>query len=120
MTAKEQLFEERLAKFATEVIVLCKSIHQDAINRPIISQLIRSATSIGTNYSEANNACSKADFKNKIYICKKESQETKYWLKLLKSCIEKQENINILWQECHEFSLIFQKIVSTLSIKNDK
>jgi len=38
---------------------------------------MRSGTSIGANYCEANNASSKKDFKNKIFICKKETQETK-------------------------------------------
>ena len=41
------------------------------VNEPIIKQLIRSATSIGANYCEANNASSKNDFRNKIYICKR-------------------------------------------------
>lgn len=54
--------EERTIKFSKEVTRLCKDIIQDSISRPIISQLIRSATSIGANYMEANNACSKKDF----------------------------------------------------------
>ncbi len=38
---------------------------------------------MGANYTEANGASSKKDFKNKIFICKKESKETKYWLRML-------------------------------------
>ncbi len=52
------------------------------LNSNIISQLLRSATSVGANYHEANAASSKNDFRNKIYICRKEIQETEYWLDL--------------------------------------
>ena len=67
--------EERTAKFGEEIILFCKSLKQDVITRPLINQLIRSGTSIGANYCEANNASSKKDFRNKIFICKKEAQE---------------------------------------------
>ena len=70
--------EERTAKFGEETIEFCKAIKQDVITRSIISQLIRSATSIGANYMEANAASSRRDFRNKIFICKKEAQETKH------------------------------------------
>jgi four helix bundle protein len=51
--------EERLAKFGEDIIKLCKEITQDAITRSLISQIIRSGTSMGANYCEANNASSK-------------------------------------------------------------
>jgi four helix bundle protein len=70
--------EERTAKFGGEIIRFCKTLKQDSINKPIINQIVRSATSIGANYMEANAASSKKDFKNKIHICKKEAQETKH------------------------------------------
>lgn len=76
---------------------------------------MRSGTSVGANYMEAINASSKKDFKNKLFICKKEAQETKYWLTMLKetdSAIS--ESINSLSQECHELNLIFQKSINTL------
>jgi len=107
--------EERTAKFGESVIGFCKSINQDAINRPLINQLIRSSTSIGANYMEANGASSKQDFKNKIFICKKESQETKHWLRMITtSNPEKTEETRKLWKECQELTLIFGKIVSTM------
>ena len=107
--------EDRTAKFGENAIIFCKSVAQDTITRPIINQLIRSATSIGANYCEANNASSRKDFKNKIFICKKETQETKHWLRMLATCVpEKKEEARKLWQETHELSLIFQKIINTL------
>ncbi|MBI2610309.1 four helix bundle protein [Candidatus Giovannonibacteria bacterium] len=106
--------EERTAKFGENVIQLCKNMRQDSIAKPIINQLIRSATSIGANYMEANGASSKKDFINKIFICKKEAQETKHWLRMLIICVpDKNIDINKLWQECQELTLIFQKIASS-------
>jgi len=111
--------EERTAKFGEQVIIFCKSLQQDSINRSVISQIIRSGTSVGANYMEANGACSKKDFKNKIYICKKEAQETKHWLRMIAQCNpEKKEDIVKLWKECQELTLIFGRIVSSLNIQN--
>ena len=72
--------EERTTKFSKELISLCKKCRLDTISKPIVSQLVRSGTSVGANYSEANGASSKKDFRSKIFICKKESKETMYWL----------------------------------------
>jgi four helix bundle protein len=72
-TDKSLAFEERLLKFSEVVLLFCKNIKETTTTKPLISQIIRSATSIGTNYCEANNASSRKDFKNKIFICKKES-----------------------------------------------
>jgi len=107
--------EERTLRFSEATVTLCKVTAKNTVTVPIISQFIRAATSIGANYVEANNASSKKDFRNKIFICKKESQETKYWLRVLvKAVPEKAEALKKLWQECHELNLIFQKITKTL------
>ncbi len=111
---KEYDLIKRTTKFSEDLVVFCKSVKQDRINQSMISQLIRSGTSIGANYCEANNACSKKDFQNKIFICKKETQETKYWFQILaKSNPEKSADIRILWKECQELMMIFQKIISS-------
>jgi len=103
--------EERTAAFSEKVITLCKKVPQDTITKPLISQLIRSATSIGANYMEANGASSRKDFKHKIFICKKECRETKYWLRLLAKTVEKFTlECRQLWKEAQELTLIFSKI----------
>lgn len=99
--------------FAQKIIKFCRSLKQDSISRPIIDQLMRSGTSIGANYMEANNASSRKDFRNKIFLCKKESQETKYWLMIARE-ISEPEPIAPLSQEVQELTMIFQKIVSTI------
>ena len=100
--------EDRTAKFGEQIIIFCKSLNQDSITKPIINQLVRSGTSIGANYMEANAASSKKDFRNKIHICKKESQETKHWLRMIVQCNpERKEEIRKMWKECQELTLIF-------------
>ncbi len=106
--------EERTAKFGEQVILFCKAAKKDTVSSPLISQIVRSATSIGANYMEANNASSRKDFTNKIFIAKKEAQETQHWLRMLATYYEEKEPIRILWKEAHELTLIFQKITSTL------
>ena len=110
--------EDRTIKFSENIIDLLKTIKLNELNKSIINQLIRSATSVGANYCEANGASSKKDFRNKIHICKKEAKETKYWLQLLvKTNQEKKNEIKVLWQEVQELTLIFSKIVSTMANK---
>lgn len=107
--------EERTAKFGESIIRFCQSLTQNTINKPVINQIVRSATSIGANYMEANSASSRKDFKNKIHICKKETQETKHWLRMLAVCEPaKKEEIRSLWGEAQQLTLIFGKIVSSL------
>jgi len=111
--------EERTAKFGEAVIGLCKRMPHDTITRPLVSQLVRSATSIGANYMEANGASSRKDFAHKIFLCKKEAQETRHWLRMLLSCTAgHEEDIRKLQQECQELVLIFQKISSSTRLND--
>ena len=107
--------EERTAKFGINVIRACRTLNRDALAKPLVNQLVRSATSVGANYMEANGASSKKDFRNKIHIVKKECQETEHWLRMIATAVpEKKQRARELWQECHELTLIFQKISSSL------
>jgi four helix bundle protein len=112
--------ERRTSEFGKDVILFCRKLPKDNIVNPLVSQLVRSATSIGANYMEANGASSKKDFRNKIYICKKESQESKHWLHMISvACPDNKEEARLLWKECQELTLIFGKIVSSLKNSNN-
>jgi len=91
--------EERTACFGEMVITFARTIPQNTVNFPLISQLVRSGTSVGANYCEADDAVSRKEFKNKIGTCKKEARETKHWLRMVataktsaESCGRKQKN----------------------------
>jgi four helix bundle protein len=110
--------EDRTLKFSKNVIRMTKKIKRDIVNIPLISQLVRAATSVGANYFEANGASSRKDFKNKIYICKKECRETKYWLEIIaENNPEIKEECRELWKEAQELTLIFSKITQTMEKK---
>lgn len=114
-TTKKYDLENRTVIFSENIISFCRNIQQDTITRPLVSQLVRSATSVGANYCEANGASSKKDFKNKIYICKKEAKETKYWLQIISKAVpEISEIAKKHWQEAQELTLIFSKITQTI------
>ena len=103
--------EERCAVYGENVIEFLKQMPKNEITIPLVKQLIRSATSIGANYMEANAASSKKDFKNKISISRKEANETKHWLRMLAKAEENfSDKCRILWKEAHELTLIFSKI----------
>jgi len=103
--------EERTGRFGEMIIEFVKTLERNEINRPLIGQLIDAATSIGANYTEADGAESKKDFKHKIAICKKEAKETKHWLRMIrKGNPNKAAECHTLWQEAHELTLIFSSI----------
>jgi four helix bundle protein len=114
---KSHQLEERMMQFAVDVIQLTKFLPKTTENKIISSQLIRSSSSIGANYAEANNAASKLDFRNKVFIAKKEAAESRYWLKLLTKVNASLDSASII-DEATQLLLILQKIVSTL--KNGK
>lgn len=108
--------EARTREFSKKLIRLVKLLVINDINRNVISQLLRSSTSVGANYCEANAASSKKDFRNKIFICRKEIQETKYWIELLAEIEpDYKNNLRIIWKEAHELTLIFNKICTSLN-----
>jgi four helix bundle protein len=114
MKAGGNQLEERASSFAEVVIDFCRSITLDAVNDPLVRQLIRSATSVGANYCEADEAESKKDFRHKIALCRKESRETKYWLRMIaRAAPVHASRSRELWREAKELHLIFCAIVRT-------
>jgi four helix bundle protein len=103
--------EERTAKFGEAVIRLCTTIRRNAITSPVISQLVRAGTSIGSNYCEADEAGTKKEFKYRISVCCRESRETKYQLRMLVAAVpDKAEPARELWKEADELNRIFAAI----------
>jgi four helix bundle protein len=104
--------EERTARFGEDIIEFAKSLMRDEINRSLISQVVRSATSVGANYMEADGAESKKDFRHKIVLCKKEAKETKHWLRMIaKANSQIDSDCSRLRQEAQELTLIFSSIL---------
>jgi four helix bundle protein len=116
LNTKKYDLEERTAMFGEDAIKFCRKIPRGAITDPLINQLIRCSTSVGANYCEADDAESKLDFRHKIGICKKESRESKHFIRMIVVAIpELKEEARIMWQEAKELNLIFNTIYRKVS-----
>lgn len=103
--------EERTAKFGEDIIKFCIKIPKNVITSPLVNQLVKAGTSVGANYSEADDAESKQDFRHKIGICKKEARESKHFIRMIVIAVpEFKEEAKILWQEAKELNLILNAI----------
>ena len=110
---RQQALEERLLRFASSVMDFAGEFARAPEAKPLVSQLVRSATSIGANYAEANAGESKADFAHKCAIARKEAAETRYWLKLAAfRGLGERSSTAALLEECEQLVRIFGAIVS--------
>lgn len=106
--------EERTAIFGEAIIDLAKTLPRNEITLPLISQLVRSGTSIGANYLEADTANTKKDFLYKIALSRKEAKETRHWLRMIAHAVpERGEVAQVLSQEAKELVLIFSAILKS-------
>ena len=101
--------------FALSVIALIDSINIKQIFYTLINQLLKSSTSIGANLVEARSAHSKKDFIKFYEISLKSSNETKYWLCLLRDGLKiDKKKINDLLTEVDEISKVIASIILKL------
>jgi len=96
--------EERTAVFGESVIRFARTVPKNAVTIPLTSHVVRSGTSVGANYCEADDAVSKKDFRHKIGTCRKEARETKLWLRMIAAAEPE------LKMEAKELHLIFAAI----------
>lgn len=111
MTRQDNIVLEKCVCFSLDVIDYCELLDKEK-KYVISNQLLKSATSIGANVHEAQNAESKLDFIHKIKIALKELEETKYWLTLCEKADSYPFNSE-LKTGVNELGLILYKIVST-------
>jgi four helix bundle protein len=78
-------------KFAKEVRIFVKKLSRTISNIEDGKQLVKASGSVGSNYIEANESLSKKDFIMRIKICRKESKESRYWLKLVDTNNDKEQ-----------------------------
>jgi four helix bundle protein len=112
-TNKVYDLEKRTKKFSLDIISFALSLKHSTENLVLIKQLVRSATSVGANYLEANEKLSDQDFLYRVKVAKKEAKESIYWLELL--LVEERQTTDreSLRQEATEL----MKILATM-IKN--
>ena len=110
--------EERTACFGEKIVAFAKTIKLDAVTRPLVTQLVRSGTSVRANYCEANEAGSRKEFRYRISVCNREVRESKHWLRMLATASESSKiTSRLLWKEAHELNLIFSSIFRNTKIQ---
>lgn len=107
--------EARTLMFSKHVLNLCGRLSRNQVNLKLMDQLIRSATSIGANYREANDALGKKDFVHRVRIARKEAKETNYWLELVAE-FNKDPEIDKLAKECIELRNILSAIITKANV----
>lgn len=107
---KQYDLEERTFKFAQDVIRYVKALPRTQDNIIIGNQLIRSGSSVGANYIEANESLGKKDFFMRIRISKKEAKESRYWLRLSQPTEFQLKEKERLVQETNELMKIYGAI----------
>ena len=108
----------RTKQFALRTIRLYTSLPKTTEAQVIGKQVLRSGTSVGAQYREAQRAKSDADFINKVEGSLQELDETGYWLELLKdSGIFPAEKLNPLLKETDELTAILVTIVKKVKSK---
>ena len=106
--------EKRTKEFALEVIMFVAALPRNNVNNVLGNQLLKSGTSIGANYREANRAESRRDFIHKIGVVEKEAAEAQYWLELSQEAgLGNEKERQRLLQESGELLAIFTSIGKT-------
>lgn len=118
MTSEE--LENRLIDYAVTCIKITKLSDKFFASQHMCSQLIRSATSVALNYSEAIGAQSTRDYIHKMQICLKELRESKTNLRIQKDAglLKELNKVNVLIDESNQLILIFSKSISTSKKKD--
>jgi len=106
---------KRLFDFAVNTIQSVRTLPKGKEYEVIEWQILKSATSCGANYDEAQGAVSKADFSNKTAIALKEMRESNYWIRLIIATTENKEDWNTLKKESVELMNILGSIYSKTS-----
>ncbi len=115
----EKNLSKRLLDFAIQIIIFLRKLPNNEEYRIIKHQLVKSSTSSGANYEEAQGASSRADFISKVRISLKEMRESNYWLKVVNGINENkshEEMGNKLIQESQEL----KNILGAICVKAEK
>ena len=115
----ENELQERLFRFAIDVIKMLRTLKGGPELFVIKPQLIKSSTSAGANYEEAQGAVSRPDFGNKVGISLKEMRESNYWLRILQELYPNNSEIIRSVKESQELKNILGSINAKVAGKKD-
>jgi four helix bundle protein len=110
----ERQMKERTKDFAKKIILLCRKLPSNREGRLIGNQMFRAGTSVAANYRAACRGRSKAEFVSKLAIVEEETDETMFWLELIKEMnITNEPLVDDLLKESDELVAIFVSSIRT-------
>jgi len=115
--------QDRLVEYAVRIIRLSESLPETKAGKHVSSQILRSGTSPGPNYGEAQSAESRSDFIHKLKISLKELRETQTWLKIIAKAemVEPASLLSPLLEETDELiAILFKSIETANKNKNQR
>jgi len=109
-----KMLDEKCLMYAVRIVNLCRFLDKENKGWRITDQLLRSGTSVGANVAEAECAISDNDFLAKLYISLKESNETLYWLRLLRKVNDLDEKqFRSIYDDGEEIKRLLVSIIKT-------
>lgn len=115
--------QARTKRFAIDIIKFTESLKPNKASSVIVYQIVKSATSLGTNYRASCRARSQNEFFSKICIVVEEADETEFWLELiLESNLSNEiSELQRLLEEVSEIIKITSKAkISTYNLNNNE
>ena len=110
--------QKRLLKFSAEVFLALQKFPYNGDLRDNKNQLIRSSSSPGAHYGEAQSATTRKDFIYKIGAVLKELRESYYWLMFFHAIYPSNKDVAALSEEAEELVKIFATIRKKSSLNN--
>lgn len=120
MKSDYQPLRERLKQFALGIIELSGRLPENNKGWVLGKQILRSGTSIGANYTEAQRASSRNHFISILETSLREADETKWWLELIRdSQLLRAEAMSVISTECEQTIRILVTCINTARRNRD-
>ena len=115
---ESSVLRQKSKEYAKSIVFLCRKLKQEHVESPLVSQLLRSGTSVGANIHEAQYAQGAKDFISKLEIALKECNESEYWLDLLyeTGCLSEEDHKSFC-NYCIELRRMLVSSVKTMKSK---
>ena len=116
----DSVAKQKSMAFAKRIVKLYQHLTTEKKEFVMSKQLLRSGTSIGANVREAVQGFSRNDFRYKMSLALKESEETQYWLELLhETDYLSLKEFDSIYSDVRELTKILTSILKTIQTESD-
>jgi len=106
---------DRMTQFGIRVCRVADKLPNAPSSWVVAKQVIRSATSVGANYQEAQRSRSNKEFISKLHVCLQEAEETRHWLRTIEGAGNtKSSEVGLLIRESSELIAVLVASINTM------